>query len=58
MLFYHHFRFNSESNVVTNLNHFNPVNKSFRLCLIIDSESSTCRSGLKEFNILAISVLT
>ena len=45
---------NSKTNVVTNLNLFNSVNKSTRLFLVANSISLICSSEQKEFKILTL----
>ena len=42
---------NTKTNVVTNLNPLNSDKTSARLLLFVDSLSSVCSSGLKEFRI-------
>ena len=47
---------NSETIVVTNLNSFSSVSKSFSLFLIADSVTLSCSSGLKEFKISTLQI--
>ena len=49
---------NTKTNIVTDLKPFNLVNNSISLLLIPDSVALSCRTGLKEFKIPILKVLS